>query len=104
MDGKLALYKNGNKLQTITGVLKNTNLPNLINGDVRIGFHNFNGDITGLNLWSIDIYLNLAVILALNPGNAGGDIFSWKSVKEDGHAVSSPSKCHNRPGKMKYIF
>jgi hypothetical protein len=96
--GKLFFYKNGNEMSKITDVLKMQPLPPIINGELKIGDEDFHGDITNLNLWSFKLSLNRIVTLALNPGNAAGDLFSWKSVKEAGYVVSAPSKCHNRQG------
>ena len=97
--GKLLFYKNGNQQYERSDILKKGSLPKIINGVAHIGDSNFHGDITGINLWSFELSLNTIVTIALNPGNAPGNIFSWKFVEDAGYAVSAPSKCHNRQGK-----
>lgn len=98
--GKLLLYKNGNRFQEKTDILKLGTLPEIMNGHALIGDSNFHGDITAINLWSSDLSLNMIVTLAQNPGNVAGNIFSWKFVEDNGFGVSAPSKCHNRQGRQ----
>lgn len=98
--GKLLLYKNGNQFDDgASDVLLNGGLPEVPNANVRIGDKDLHADITSLNLWSFSLTQKMIVTLALNPGNVAGNLFSWKMVQETaGIVVSSPSKCHNRPG------
>ena len=88
-DGSVVMYKTNGGL--------NVTLPELHNATIRIGDRVFDGSITSLNLWSVKFLMNMITSLALNPGNAAGDIFSWKSLKTLGE-FSSPSSCHERPG------
>ena len=75
-------------------------LPELHESSIRIGDRAFVGSITSLNLWSVVFSLNMITSLALNPGNAAGDIFSWKSLREQSFLgkFSAPSDCHKRTG------
>ena len=84
----------------------NVTLPEIHNGTMRIGDGAFVGDIASLNFWSVVFTYNMIVSLALNPGNAAGNIFSWKSLQEPGYLAkfTVPSTCHERPGRSYIAF
>ena len=88
-------------MQTKRDLRLNVTMPEIHNGTIRIGDGTFVGDITSLNLWSMAFTWNMIVSLALNPGNAAGDIFSWKRLMEQSYQtrLSVPSTCRQRPGK-----
>lgn len=80
----------------------NVTLPEIHNATIILGDGHFVGDITNLNLWSVDFTWSEIVMLALNPGNAPGDLFSWKNLKEQAYAGTlktiEPSTSHQRSG------
>ena len=101
--GTLAMYKDGGQMYEESDVFRNKQVQEINEGTVKIGDVDFHGEITSLNLWSVDFSREMAVALALNPGNAVGDILSWKSVDdpsgfENGVRIA-PSGCHDRVGK-----
>ena len=95
-------YKHGYQLQVRSHSWLNVTLPEIHNATIRLGDGNFVGDITSLNLWSADFTWNEITMLAFNPGNAAGDLFSWKGLKKQAYAgtfkVIEPSVSHQRPG------
>ena len=89
----------------------NVILPEIYNATITLGRGNFVGDVTSLNLWSADVTWNHIAMLALNPGNAAGNLFSWKSLKEQNIAGTfqeiEPSSSHQRAGdkfRLKKFF
>lgn len=102
---KLLQYKHGTRMHSRTNRRLNTTLPEIHNGAIKIGGVAFVGEITCLNLWSVSLSREMIEILALNPGNAAGDLFSWKSLNEEGYSVRkhSPSSCYQRPSKSRHV-
>ena len=101
---RLYLNKHGTQLGSHSNAKLNITLPETYNATIIIGDGIFIGDITSLNMWSTFHHATFIDCLAMNPGNAAGDLFSWKSLKEDGNWKNftkiSPSTCHKRPGKL----
>ena len=48
---------------------------------VELGDNNYVGDITCVNVWSRRISKSFIVLLAIQRGNAVGDLFSWTMLE-----------------------